>query len=199
MSLKEQRKTLVKRKLIIIMLIVILLVVYYLLGTGYMKQRKEHEALNYQIAEVTQTVRELPEPPQGLELRLADAQANLAAEQRAFPSQMNSTQVINTILELADDCEVKAIPLITQPWSMEAVWEHSYYIFRLNVALEGNLAQLLTFVSGLENGEYKTLVVENLSITRVTEESEEESVSEETIPVIASLDLAIYARTLTSD
>ena len=190
-----------KGKLIITILIIILLVVYYLLGTGYIKQRQEHEALTYQIADVTQTVRELPEPPQDLELQLAAAQASLAAEQNAFPTQMNSTQVINAILELADNCEVKAIPLITQPWSMEAVWEHSYYILRLNVALEGSLAQLITFVSELENGELKTLVVENLSITGFTEpsESEEESVSEETIIVIASLDLAIYARTLNSD
>jgi ABC-type transport system involved in cytochrome bd biosynthesis fused ATPase/permease subunit len=189
----------VKRKLIIATVIIILLVVYYLLGTGYMKRSQEREALTSQIADVTQTVSELPEPAQDLELRLAEAQASLAAEQDTFPSQMNSTQVINAILELADDCEVKAIPLITQPWAIEAVGEHNYHIFRLNLALEGSLAQLLTFVSELENGEFKTLVVENLSITEVTEPPEEESASEETISVIASLDVAIYARTLASD
>jgi len=187
----------VKGKLLITLLIIILLVVYYLLGMGYMKQQKEYEALTSQIADVTQTLREIPKPPQDLEQRLADAQASLAAEQSAFPGKMNTTQVINSILELADDCEVKAIPLITQPWSTEEVGQHSYYVFRLNVAIEGSLSQLLTFVDKLENSEFETLVVEGLRVTRVTEQLEE--TAEGTVPVTASLDLAIYARCLTLD
>lgn len=186
-----------KGKLFITLLIIILLVVYYLLGTGYMKQQKEHETLTSQIADVTQTLREMPKPPQDLEQRLAAAQASLIAKQSAFPDKMNTTQVINSILELADDCEVKAIPLITQPWSTEEVGQHGYYVFRLNVAIEGSLSQLLTFVDELENGEFETLVVEALKVTRVTEPLEE--TAEGTVPVTASLDLAIYARCLTLD
>jgi len=187
----------VKGKLLITLLIIILLVVYYLLGMGYMKQRKEHEALTSQIADVTQTLREIPELPQDLEQRLAAAQASVAAEQSAFPGKMNTTQVINSILELADDCEVKAIPLITQPWSTEKVRQHDYYVFRLNVAVEGSLSQLLTFVDKLENSEFETLVVEGLEVTRVTEQLEK--TAEGTVPFIASLDLAIYARCLIPD
>ena len=186
-----------KGKLFITLLIIILLVVYYLLGTGYMKQQKEHEALTSQIADVTQTLREMPKPPQDLEQRLAAAQASLIAEQSAFPDKMNTTQVINSILELADNCEVKAIPLITQPWSIEEVGQHGYYVFRLNVAIEGSLSQLLTFVDELENSEFETLVVEGLKVTRVTEQPEE--TAEGTVPVTASLDLAIYARYLIPD
>lgn len=189
----------VRGKLLITLLIIVLLVVYYFLGMGYMKQRKEHEVLTSQIADVAQTLKEIPKPPQDLEQRLAAAQASLAAEHRVFPSKMNNTQVINTILELADDCEVKAIPLITHPWSMEEISEHSYYVFRLNVAVEGSLPQLLTFLGELENAQFETLIVEGLSVTRVSQQSEEQSVSEGTIPITASLDLAIYARCPTSD
>ena len=188
-----------RSKLLITVLIITLLVVYYLFGMDYMKQRMEHEALTSQIADVVQTLEQIPRPPDDLETRLAVAQASLAAEQSTFPSQMNSTQVINTILKLADDCEVKAIPLVTQLWSMETVGEHSYYVLRLNVAVEGSFSQLLNFVSKLENGEFKTLIVENLSVTRVTEQLEEESTSEGTIPITASLDLAIYTQSPTSD
>jgi hypothetical protein len=186
-----------KGKLLITLLIIILLVVYYILGMGYMKQQKEHEALTSQIADVTQTLREIPEPPQDLEQRLATAQASLTAEQSAFPGKMNTTQVINSILELADDCEVKAIPLITQPWSTEKVGQHDYYVFRLNVAVEGSLSQLLTFGGKLENSEFETLVVERLEVTRVTDQPEE--TVEGTVPVTASLDLAIYAWCSTPD
>ncbi len=189
----------VKGKLLITILIIILLVVYCLFGMDYMKQRQEQEGLTSQITEVTQTLEQIPEPPQDLEQRLAIAQASLAAEQSAFSSQMNSTEVINTILKLADDCKVTAIPLVTQPWSMEKVGEHGYYVFRLSVAVKGSFSQLLTFVTKLENGEFETLIVENLTVTRVSEQSEEETVSEGTIPITASLDLAIYTQSLTSD
>jgi len=189
----------VRSKLLITILIIILLAVYYLFGTEYMKQCKEHEALTSQITDVTQVLAQIPEPPQDLEQRLEAAQASLAAEQSEFPGEINSNQVINTILELGDDCGVKAIPLVTQPWSVEKVGEHDYYVFRLNVAVQGSFSRLLTFVSELENGESKTLIVENLTVTRVTEQSEEETVPEGTTPITASLNLAIYTQSLTSD
>jgi len=194
----------VKSKLPITILIIILAVVYYLLGMDYMNQRQEQAVLTSQITEVTQALSEIPEPPQNLEQRLEAAQANLAVEQSVFPDQVNTTRVIDTILRLADECEVKAIPLVTDPWSLENIGEHSYYVFRLNVAVEGSFSQFIIFVSKLENGEFDTLIVENISVTRLSQQSEEESVedesvAEEIIPVMASLDIAIYTQSLTSD
>ena len=188
-----------RSKLLIAILIIALLVVYYLFGTDYINQRRENAALTSQITEATEALAQIPEPPQNLEQRLEAAQARLAAEQSAFPSKLHSTEVINTILELANDYGVRAIPLVTQSWSTEMVGEHSYGVLRLTVAAEGNFSQLVSFVSKLENGEYKTLVVENLSITRVTALPEEETGSEGTIIFIASFDLAIYTQSLTSD
>ena len=198
-----------KSRLPIIILIIILSVVYYLFGTDYMNQRQEQEVLTTQIAEVTQTLGEIPEPPQNLEQRLEAAQASLAVEQSVFPTKVNTTHVIDTILRLADDCEVKAIPLVTQPWSKENIGEHGYYVFRLNVVVEGSFSQLVIFVSRLENGKFDTLIVENISVTRLSQQSEDESaedesaedesVAEETIPIMASLDIAIYTQSLTSD
>ena len=187
-----------KSKLPIIILIIVLSVFYYLFGTDYMNQRKEQEVLTSQMAEVTQTLSEMPEPPQNLEQRLEAAQASLAVEQSAFPSQINTTRVIDTILRLADDCEVKAIPLVTQPWSIEDVGEHDYNVFRLNVVVEGSFSQLVTFVSRLENGEFKTLFVENISLARVSQQPQED-VAEGIIYIMASLDLTIYTQSLTSD
>lgn len=194
-------KLLVKKEVLIALLIgvfTILAAVCYVLGTDYLKQLKGQEALTAQISEVGQTLAQIPESPQGLEQRLAEAQTSLVAEQNAFPAKMSSTDVVNSILELADKCEVEAVPLITAPWSTEKVAEHDYYVFQLNIVAEGTLAQLMSFVSQLENGEFKTLIVEEMSITRVGEPTEE-GAAEESIPVTANLDLAIYARPLNLD
>lgn len=188
-----------KSKLPIVILIIILSVVYYLFGMDYLNQRKEQKALTSQIAEVTQTLGDIPEPPQNLEQQLEAAEASLVAEQVAFPSKMGTTQVIDTILRLADDCQVKAIPLVTEPWSKENIGQHDYYVFRLNLAVEGSFSQLVNFVGELENGGVNTLIVENVSLTRLSQQSEDEGVDGETILIMASLDLAIYAQSLNSD
>ena len=93
---------------------------------------------------------------------------------------------------MSDVCEVKAIPLVTQPWSIENVGEHDYYVLRLNIAVEGSFSQVVSFISKLENEEFKTLTAKDLTVTRVSEQSKGETVTERTIHVTASLALAIY-------
>lgn len=185
-----------KSKLILtflIIAIIALLAVYYFLEMDYLRECRGHEALAAQINEATRTLAQTPKPPQDLEQRLAAAQASLAASQSDLPRDLNSTQVINAILRLADACQVRAIPLVTSPWSFENIGE-GYHVFRLNMAVRGSFSQLTSFVSQLEKGEFGTLVVEHLSVARSTEPAEGEA-----IPVTASLDLAIYTQFTTSE
>jgi len=165
------RAILSKGRLLITTVIIILLMGYCLIGGNYLKQLNGQKALATQIAEVTQTLSEIAKPSKDLEQRLAEAEASLAAEQGLFPSKINTTQVINTILGLARSCGVKAIPMVTQPWSTETVGKHSYQVLRLTVAVEGSFSQLVDFASSLEEGEYTTLVIENLSASKGSEQS----------------------------
>jgi len=176
-------------RLLVTTLIIILVMGYCLLGISYLKQLKEHGELNSQIAEVSQTLNEIPQPPQDLEQQLAAAQTLLAAEQGSFPSKANTTQLINTILAQAMVCGVKATPMVTQPWSVETVGKHDYPVLRLTIAVEGSFTQLTTLASQLEKGEYSTLIMEDLTAGR----------GEGTTPITGSLKLAIYARPLSSD
>ena len=188
-------------KLIITSLIVALLAGFGLLCfyvVDYMKQYSQYQALTSQIADVTQELAQTPRPPQDLEQRLAAAEASLSAEQKAFPDKLNSTEIINTILKLADECRVKAIPMTTREWSLEKAGE-GYPVFRLSMGVKGTLSQLVNFVSELENGEFETLIIENLSVNRVTGQTEDEIVRDGPTPVTASLDIAIYTQSLNSD
>lgn len=181
-------------KLLVITAVALTGYVYLNLGMGYIGQRNEHEALISEIAGVRRALVHIPEAPQDLEQQLAAAQASLAAAQGAFPGKIHSTEVINAILELAENTDVNALPLVTQPWAVETVGGHSYGVLRLTVAIEGGFSQLLNFIRKLENGELKTLIVANLSVTRVAGQSEKEIT-----PVTASLSLAVYTRSPASD
>jgi hypothetical protein len=176
---------------ILIIAVVGLLAVYYFLGTDYLKYRHENEALAAQITKATRTLGETPQPAPDLPQRLASARASLADEQSTFPSDLNTTRIINAILRLAEDCKVKAIPLITRPWTKDSAGR-DYYVFRLTMAVRGGFAQLSSFISRLENGELETIVIENLSVTRAAG-----TTGEAAEPVTASVDLAIYSQLTT--
>ena len=187
-----------RRKFIIAFIIIVLLVAYGFLGIDYTKQRKEHEALAVSIADMTQELQQIPAPAQNLEQRLAAAEASLATAQSAFPGKPNSTQLINRILKLADECQVKVIPLTTQQWSSEKVGK-GYLTFDLQMTVQGRFDQFVNFIDRLENGEFSTLVIEDLSVTRVINKAEGRVLPDTTPSIKANLDVAIYARSAAVD
>jgi len=187
------------RKPLIIILVLVLLVVYYLVGTDYRKQRRQHLSLASQIIETTQILAQGPLTPADLEPRLAAAQADLEAIKSSFPSYTNSTSIINMILILAEEIGVKAIPLVTQPWTSESVKGQDYSVFRLNLAVKGTFAQLTNFLSSLEKGKPETLIIEYLSVDRASEPSGGGSDSGDRTQVNASLKIAIYSLPLAND
>ena len=187
-----------KTKLIILLLIMASLAAYGFLGTGYLKQRQGQAVLASSITDTSQELKQVPTPPTDLESRLAAAQARLTAAQSAFPGKPNSTQIINKILKLADECQVKAIPLSTQEWSPEKT-RKGYLVFRLHMTVKGDFPQFVNFVGRLENGEFETLIIESLSVTRLIQKAEENAIPEQTLPITAGLDVAIYARSTDAD
>jgi hypothetical protein len=170
--------------------VLVLLVVYYLMVTDFLKQRRENKALASQIAETTQILAEIPPSPADLEQRLSAARSDFEATQNSFPDRLNTTRIINAILKLADDVGVKAIPIVTQPWTVESLSYHNYSVFRLSVTATGEFTKLVSFINQLETGEPQTLVIESSLVDRITEPTEEE----DTIRVEAKLEIAVYAR-----
>lgn len=187
------------RRLLIIVLVVALLVGYYILGTDYLKQGREHEALVSQISEATQVLTQIPPPPADLEQRLAAARTALESANNTLPNQLNSTRIINAILRLADEVGVRAIPLTTQPWTTETVSGEDYSVFRLHIVVTGPFTQLSSFISRLENGELETLVMEYLTVDSFTGPFRGEGVYADTLPVDAGLEIAVYARPQPTD
>jgi len=177
-------------KIAIVLIIVILLVVYGLLAMDYMKQGPEQERLLSEIEEVNQSREALSEPSTAFSELLAVLQANLLAEYETIPDDISSSDVIDTILSLAQEIGVKAIPLVTQPWTEQHIGENTYRIFRINVEIKGFFSQVREYVSRLESGVFNTLIVEHV----VIDIEDEEVYAGEATPVEASLDLAIFTQ-----
>jgi len=171
--------------------VIALFAVYYLMATDYLKQRRENKALGPQIGEITQLLAQIPPSPADLEQRLDAARSDFQAARDSFPDRANTTPVVNHILRVAEDTGVKAIPLITQPWSTESVSDHDYAVFRCDISVTSTFTRLVEFINRLETSELKTLIIESLSVERATEKTGEENV----VPVEASVAVAVYTQT----
>ena len=156
-------------------------------------QRREQEALASQITDVTQTMAQIPKPSHDLEQRLAEAQANLAAERRTFSGELNSTRVIDTFLRLADESQVRAGFLTTEPWTPASIEGHDYLVLVVHLEVEGSLDGLVAFVRRLENESPAPVRVQYVSVTREDGQPTESSM------VTASLDVTVYSQPPTSD
>ncbi len=99
------------RNLAIALVLIALSVAYVVVAMDYMKQLRVRETTTLEVSDVARNLNQVPPPPQDLQQRLAAAQARLATAPSSFPGKPNSTQVINKILRLADECQVKAIPI----------------------------------------------------------------------------------------
>jgi hypothetical protein len=190
-SVKGERKGILKNRLIIALLtvaVLALLTAHFIIGADYLEQRRARESLVNMISETEWALSQIPEPAPRLRDKLAEAEAALVVERSGFPADINSTSFINDILELAEECQVKTIPLVTQPWTADPTGE-GYEVFRLNLSVSGEFGHLHTFIGRLEGGDFNSLNVEDLNLRRtgLAEDGE-------TVLVNASIDLAVYCR-----
>lgn len=135
----------------------------------------------------------IPPSPADLAERLSEAESNYEAALDSFPGQVNTTGIINTVLRLAGETGVKAIPLITQPWTTEDIDGQEYAVFRLSVTAGGDFAGLADFIDRLETDTPPTLIIESIVLERATDIEEHAALFE------ARLEIAVYARPPAAD
>jgi hypothetical protein len=183
------------RKLLIGILVIALLAVYYLLGTDYLKQQRNNASLASQITVEKDILAQIPPLPDDLETRLNEAQTGLENARNVFPETLNSTRIIDDILRLADDVGVNTIPLVTQPWTTEAVEGVSYSILRLNLTVSGTFEKIADYLNRLETGEMDTLVMEHVTVNSL-ETPFGGTVTENDVPptVDAVFEVAVYSQ-----
>lgn len=169
----------------------LIICVYFLIDT--MSQQNEQETLRTQITDAIEMIALIPEVPSDLEQRLADIEASLVSEQSNLSGQVNTTQVIDTLLDMAGASQVSVVFMSTTPWSLVNIEGYNYLIFTINLDIEGELDNLVAFLRTLESE-----LPESLSVQHLTVAGDTEQIIKPT-SVTASLDIVIYAQAPVSD
>lgn len=183
-----------RKTILIIAVVVALMAGYYWLGTTYLQEQKLNDLLTVNVDAATRQLADIPVPDKDLQQRLNEAQVEMAAAEDAFPVQPSTTEIINTILQAADDLGLKAIPMETRPWGAEAFDDYEVYVFQMNFIVSGASASLTEFLTWLESGQIATLVIEYISIEKADPATYQESLADNSTLVRADLDIAVYAR-----
>lgn len=142
---------------------VVALVAYSLIWMDYSNKQTQKNDINFAIDQIWPRVQAgIPPVPENQEQRLEAARVKLEAEKEAFPTRMSATELMETVIQLADEHHVKTV-LQTQKKEAEIGEGDGHYLLNSSVRATGKLADLVAFISYLEDGPIATLEVGGVS------------------------------------
>jgi hypothetical protein len=176
-------------KWLTVIIIITLLAGYYIFATGLLKENRRHSDLLAQMDSQTGVLAAMPDTTTDTEARLSAARAELAAAVNAFSGEADDTQIVNSVLRLAEASGVKAIPLSTLPRALEQIEGNSYNVFYITFSVTGDFPHLQSFIRGLETSEINTMAMKNLLLS-VRDSAEPGAI------ITSEIDVAVYTLVL---
>jgi len=142
-------------------------IAYVALGVSFVRQRQDKDALSSQVglgegvlAAAETSRQELAD----LQARLQVAQQELARAQSAFPSELDSSVIVETVLAHANQSQVRVLSASTKPPAVQTQGESTYSFLSATFDIEGGLGPLIAFLGGLESEDAGAFGIKSLSV-----------------------------------
>ncbi len=187
------------------LLIIIALVIGAIFFSNYFNDKAEAQSLASQIqrnigavgaikAKTDQLNTEIVEISQNIDKTTSD----ISRESDLMPSKrINSNEIVKQILLLGQTKKVMVIPLNTQEWVTNHDINNDYQVFKINVEISGEQAEVVSFIQDLPYL-YNSLVIENIEISKPDKspKSEENQIDTQTqiSQITAKVKLSIYTK-----
>jgi hypothetical protein len=122
-------------------------------------------SLSANLAAVQQKINNVTEPANDLAARLAAAQAAYAATQTGFSTVVDRNEVVDYLLDVAEENSVEILPLTSEGWKTEQNGQ-KYNVLSITATVSGSLENVLNLIDSLHHGKYPTLAISNCIIHR---------------------------------
>ena len=156
----------VRSRLLLIVLVACLVIVLIYLTNDYLKQNVQQKAVRQQIDTATQTLALLPQPLQGLDQKLADAQSAYQSASAALALNPDPTSLIKNIYLISDQLNLKLNPVTTDQWGQRTIGTSTYRVMPLYLNLQGQFSDLITFITRIQDKSvFPTIQIEKSEIT----------------------------------
>ena len=177
--------------MLLLLLAGVVAVTYVALGATLLREHQKQEDLSSQIDSAEAVLAgadDVRQDMEDLEGRLAEAREELAAAQAAFPSELDSDNILKTVLDLAGESQVRVTSVAAAPPEAEATEDTSDgETLTFDLQVEGDFGQLIAFLEALEEGA--------TSATRVSSFVAEEAAGR----YVVDLELLAFARSTRSE
>lgn len=147
--------------------LILILAAYGLILRGILLERERQADLQMQIEPLEEALAGQMAGQQVLSARqaeLATLQAELAAAELAFPSEVDSTAVLDYIVAAADSNHVSLRRIEARDPLTGTIGSSEYTIFIYEVEVEGELDTVPTFLAALESGAISTLSIDQIRL-----------------------------------
>ncbi len=158
--------------IIFAVVIVVCVAGYGLMGYAVMDEQSKQDDLETAIDKAKDEWQIIKDRPvEDLDQLLEQTRDELALEQSLFKNDLSSNNVMEILLQAANECNVQILPLGGfSPADIEQIDGNDYFKVKFDLSPEGTLPNVLRFVDKLENGtigddQYATIVVEEVSIS----------------------------------
>ena len=157
--------------------------------------KKDHQQLTRQILSAKQELAGIPSFDISVpEQRLARSKELLARELNRIPGALNINDLIGTILETAEDCQVKALPLTTTPPEASVINKYEYSHWHITLSATGKFKNFAKFIDNLDGKYIPTASVASIAVKLSDEDMKNSTIEDNTVLVTGTIELVVYTR-----
>jgi hypothetical protein len=165
----EQNKPKKKHRITLNMVGFFLLVIVIAANVYVYQARTADEArkdsLSGNLDIMQQQINQMTEPVDGLAVQLAAAQAAYSATQTGFPTAVDRNEVLDYLLDIAEENSVQILPLTSEGWMTEKKGQQ-YNVLSIVATVSGSLENVLDLIDTLHHGKYPTLAISDCTVKR---------------------------------
>jgi len=182
----------VKRIISLTSLGVMVLVIVIAANVVVWKNNRDKQAqisvLNNEISQLQHKIKGTPAPSSDLVSRLTTAKVALAEAQKVLPGAINLNDVIDYIIDVAEQCQVQAVPLVSEGLAPDS--NQSYQVSTFSVTVTGSLENAMNYMTSLQGSKFPTLFITDCIIdkTEVTDYTRPENSTQVTVNLV----IAVY-------
>lgn len=146
---------------------VLILALYVLIVRAILTERRVQASLKEELAIIEEALAGQQDGAPVVPTRqaeLATLQAELAAAEFAFPSEVDSTAVLDYVIAAAADNGVTMREVQAQDPLTTTLGSTAYRIFAYDIQVEGGLDPIAAFLATLESGDIETLTLDQIRI-----------------------------------
>jgi hypothetical protein len=169
----------------------IIIVANIIVWNKYFENQGQVQILKDEITLVNEKISQTAEPPSDLESRLEIVKDDLEIARQVFPQNVDGNDVVDFILNTAEECQVQIVPLVSEGWGTE---RQSYTALKYHGTVTGSLAHATNFMTMLRSSKYPTMIITQCTIKRIT--AQNISIPESDIEVTIDLVIALYASSI---